>query len=77
MQSVTVFLDGNSVGTAALGFARPDVASAFGRSDYTNSGWSFQMSTSSLSLGSHTVTARSVGPSGTALLVGSKIVTIQ
>jgi uncharacterized protein (TIGR03437 family) len=77
VQSVTVLVDGNSAGTATLGFARPDVASAFGRSDYINSGWSLQMSTSTLSLGSHTVTARAVGPSGTALLVGSKTVTIQ
>jgi hypothetical protein len=49
--SVTVFVDGSNVGPATLGLARPDVAQGFGRSDYTNSGWSFQMSTSSLSAG--------------------------
>jgi hypothetical protein len=76
VQSVTVFVDGNSVGTATLGSARSDVASAYGRSDYTNSGWSFQMSTSPLSVGPHTVTATAVGPSGTAPLVGSKTVNI-
>jgi hypothetical protein len=76
VQSVTVFVDGNNVGTATLGGARSDVASAYGRSDFTNSGWSFQISTSTLSLGQHTVTAMAAGPSGTAPLVGSKIVNI-
>jgi N-acetylmuramoyl-L-alanine amidase len=76
VQSVTVFVDGNSVGTATLGLARPDVASAYGRSDFTNSGWSFQMSTNALTTGTHTVTARAAGPSGTAPLMGSKTVNI-
>jgi hypothetical protein len=76
VQSVTVFVDGNSVGTATLGTARSDVASAFGRSDFTNSGWSFQISTSTLSLGQHTVTATAMGPSGTAQLSASRTVNI-
>jgi hypothetical protein len=75
VQSVTVFVDGNSVGTATLGIARPDVAQAFNRSDYTNSGWSFQMSTSTLSAGQHTVTATAMGSSGTGQ-IGSRTVTI-
>jgi hypothetical protein len=76
VQSVTVLVDGNSVGTATLGIARPDVANYSGRSDYTNSGWSFQMSTSTLGIGQHTVTATAAGPSGTTQL-GSKTVSIQ
>jgi hypothetical protein len=76
VQSVTVFVDGNSVGTATLGLARSDVASAYGRSDFTNSGWSFQMSTSTLAVGQHTVTATAMGPSGTAQLSASRTVTI-
>ncbi len=76
VQSVTILIDGNSVGTATLGSARPDVAQAFNRSDYTNSGWSFQMSTSALIAGQHKVTATGAGPSGTALLVKSPMVTI-
>ncbi|HEY6390463.1 MAG TPA: glycosyl hydrolase family 17 protein [Bryobacteraceae bacterium] len=76
VQSVTVFVDGVSVGTATLGFARSDVANYYARSDYTNSGWSFQMSTSALSFGSHTVTATVAGPSGTAQL-GSRTINIQ
>jgi len=77
VQSVTVLVDGNSVGTATLGVTRSDVANAYGRSDFTNSGWSFQMSTGGLSVGAHTVTAGAGGPSGTALLAGSKTVNIQ
>jgi hypothetical protein len=76
VQSVTIFVDGNSAGTATLSISRPDVASAYNRSDFTNSGWNFQTSTSSLSLGQHTISATAVGSSGTAPL-GSKTVTIQ
>src|SRR6202035_4872735 len=69
-------VDGSSVGTATLGMARPDVASAFGRSDFSNSGWSLQMSTSALNAGQHTVTATASGPSGAAPLVGARTVNI-
>jgi len=76
VQSVTVLVDGVSVGTAALGDVRPDVAQAYGRSDFTNSGWTFQASAGFLSVGQHSVTASATGPSGTAPLAGSKTVTI-
>ncbi len=76
VQSVTVFVDGNSVGTATLGGSRPDVASAYSRSDYTNSGWTFQMSAGTLSVGQHTVTAIAAGSSGTAMLVGSRTINV-
>jgi len=72
VQSVSVFIDGLFVGTALLGSARPDVAAADNRPDFTNSGWTFQMSTSGLSLATHSVTASASGPSGTAALVGNK-----
>jgi hypothetical protein len=74
--SVTVYVDGASVGTAVLGGARPDVAQAFGKSMYAASGWSFQMSTAGLSIGAHTVTARSAGASGSVQLTGTKVVTV-
>jgi hypothetical protein len=62
VQSVTVYVDGNNTGTADLGFSRPDVATAYNRSIYTLSGWRFQVSTSSLSVGTHSVTAKATGP---------------
>lgn len=75
VQSVTIFVDGKSVGTASLGISRPDVAQANG-SKYLASGWTSQKSTASLSTGAHTVTATATGPSGTAQLAGSRTVTI-
>jgi uncharacterized repeat protein (TIGR01451 family) len=77
VQTVTVFVGGTSMGTATLGSARPDVSQAFNRSDYTNSGWNFQMSAGALSIGQHSVTATASGPSGTAPLVGSRTITIS
>ncbi len=76
VQSVTLFLDGNSMGTATLGGSRPDVASAFSRSDYTNSGWSFQISAGSLSIGQHSITASAAGSSGTGPLLRTKTINV-
>ena len=69
-------VDGNSVGNATLGSARPDVAQAFSRSDYTNGGWSLQMSAGTLSVGQHAVTATATGSSGAGPLVRSRTVNI-
>ena len=76
LQSVTVYVDGSSAGNATLGISRPDVAKAFDRSDYTNSGWNFQMSTATLSVGAHSVTATATGTSGTGPLTRTKTVNI-
>lgn len=72
VQSVTIFVDGNRVGTASLGISRPDVAQAYGTSIYTASGWNFQVSTASLSAGTHTVTAKAASLSGTTQLSGDR-----
>jgi hypothetical protein len=73
---VMVYVDGISTGAATLGAPRRDVEKYFSRSDYSNSGWSFQMSASKLSPGKHTVTATASGPSGTAQLAPSRTITI-
>src|ERR1039458_8902511 len=52
------------------------VKSRDGRSDYTNSGWNFQMTTGSLSVANHSITATAIGSSGSAQLQGSKTVAI-
>jgi hypothetical protein len=65
-----------SKGTATLGGARPDVMALFNQSDFALSGWNFQMPAASLGNGSHTVTATAISPSGSALLVRSKTITI-
>lgn len=52
---VDILLDGVDVANATLGGARQDVATALGRPDYLNSGWTWTYNTSSLALGTHTV----------------------
>jgi hypothetical protein len=73
---VMMYVDGISAGAATLGQVRLDVEKYFSRSDYSNSGWSFQMSASKLSPGKHTVTATASGPSGTAQLAPNRTITI-
>ena len=73
---VMVYVDGISAGAATLGQVRRDVENYFSRSDYFNSGWSFEMSASLLSPGKHTVTATASGPSGTAQLAPNRTITI-
>lgn len=48
-----VYVDGNFMTQVPMGGSRPDVASAYGRSDFTNSGFSASFSTASLSQGYH------------------------
>ncbi len=73
---VMVYVDDISAGAATLGQSRRDVEKHFNRSDYSNSGWSFQMSASPLSPGKHTVSATASGPSGTARLAPDRTITI-
>jgi PKD repeat protein len=54
---VQVLLDGASIGNATLGFSRPDVASGFSDSRYTNSGWALDYNIGNAATGTHTVTA--------------------
>ncbi|MGC2638710.1 MAG: hypothetical protein WA294_16120 [Acidobacteriaceae bacterium] len=56
VSQVSILIDGTAAGNATLGTARHDVAKALGL-QYTNSGWKFTMAASSLSAGTHTVTA--------------------
>ena len=57
VQQVQISVDGKVVGNAKLGLSRPDVATATGNTAWQNSGWSFQMSASTLATGAHTITA--------------------
>jgi hypothetical protein len=56
-QYVQILIDGNVVGTATLGIARPDVEASYGKPAYLNSGWTFTYSAAGLSPGPHTVSA--------------------
>ena len=75
--SVHVLLDGLPIGNATLGLSRPDVAAAYNRSDFTNSGWSFTGSVRAASLGTHTITAVAYDSSGNeSVLTGSYSITV-
>jgi hypothetical protein len=74
VRSVSILIDGVVSGTAILGSPRPDVVSALGKPADLLSGWSF--SGGILTPGTHVVTARANGSSGTAMLVGSKTIVI-
>jgi hypothetical protein len=54
---VQILIDGTPVGNATLGMARPDIAALFNNPAYLNSGWTFTVAASGLSLGTHTVSA--------------------
>jgi sugar lactone lactonase YvrE len=54
ISSVTVFVDGAQVGTAAYGSPRADVCAAFpGRRGCPNVGWTYSLNTSTLAAGTH------------------------
>ena len=57
IRSIQVKVDGTVEGIATYGLSRPDVCAAYpGRPGCPNVGYSFSLNTSSLSLGSHTIT---------------------
>jgi RHS repeat-associated protein len=54
---VVVLLDGKPLGSATLGGSRPDVASYYNQSSFTNSGFAFTGSIGNVATGTHTITA--------------------
>jgi hypothetical protein len=63
---------------ATLGGSRPDVASVYGRPDYTNSGYSFSYNIGTLSVGSHTISTKAYDAQGaSAVLSGSRSFTVN
>jgi protocatechuate 3,4-dioxygenase beta subunit len=76
VSNVKVYLDGNLIGTPTV-VARPDVASAFNNSAYTNSGYRLTYSAASLSVGSHSVTAIAIDSSGHSTTFGPVMITVS
>ncbi|MFA5264925.1 MAG: MBG domain-containing protein [Opitutaceae bacterium] len=63
---------------ATLGGSRPDVASSYGRPDYTNSGYSFSYNIGTLSVGPHTISTKAYDAQGaSAVLSGSRSFTVN
>ncbi|HEY1808441.1 MAG TPA: hypothetical protein VGG42_07745 [Acidobacteriaceae bacterium] len=78
VHQVTILIDGAAVGNATLGGSRPDVATAYNNSAFTNSGWTFTYGASVLSGGTHTVTAIAYDTQGLSTqLPGAKTITVQ
>jgi hypothetical protein len=73
---VEVRVDGVAVGDATLGYARPDVATAWGNAAYTNSGFQLAYNIGALSLGSHTVTAIAYDSSAAIATLGQRTITV-
>lgn len=76
-KSVIISIDGTVVGSATLGGSRPDVAAAYSQPAWTNSGWSFAYPASSLSSGSHNVTATATDSLGLSTTFGPIVITVQ
>lgn len=76
VSAVRVLIDGSVVGLATLGIARPDIKAAFNDPSYLNSGWTFTYAASTLSAGSHTVTAVASDSLGLSTTVGTKTITV-
>lgn len=66
VNSVDILVDGNKVGNATLGIARPDVNKYYPLYKETNSGFTYTLDTSSLSHKAHTITVRSNGKDGSS-----------
>ena len=64
LSEVIVLVDGMPRGKVHIFSSRPDVAAAFGRSDFEMSGWRTAISLAGFKVGEHTLTAQGVGSHG-------------
>ena len=76
VQQVQILIDGNVVGTATLGAASTGLEAAYDNPAYARGGWSFTTPASTLSLGSHTVTAVASDTLGLSVTLGTETFTV-
>jgi len=76
LSNVTLYIDGNPVGTPTLGIARPGVAAAYG-AGYLDSGYQLSYSASTLALGPHAVTVVAIDSGGRSTTFGPLNFTVQ
>jgi len=75
LSNVTVYIDGDILGTPTLGIARPDVAAAEGVA-YLKSGYLMSFSAAGLALGSHAVTVTAIDSGGRSTTFGPVAFTV-
>jgi hypothetical protein len=68
--SVVLYIDGTAITAPTMGISRPDVASAYNNSAYTNSGFTLYYPAASLTAGSHTITAVATNGGGVKTTLG-------
>jgi RHS repeat-associated protein len=73
---VRILIDGSFLGNGALGFSRPDVATYYNRSDYTNSGFQLTANIGSVTVGAHQITAVIYDWQGNSTSYGPKNITV-
>ena len=77
VDSVDILVDGAYIGKATYGIARYDVASAYPAYKNNNSGYSYNLVTSVLSEGSHSISVRSTNKYGIQTIIQTVTVTIN
>ncbi|WP_413307053.1 Ig-like domain-containing protein [Bacillus sp. 1P10SD] len=77
VSKIEILVDGKSVGAAEYGIARPDVAKAYPLYQNANSGYQYNLDTTSLTNGQHTVTVKETGNNGTTTVLSNTVVNIQ
>ncbi|HSB11906.1 MAG TPA: putative Ig domain-containing protein [Blastocatellia bacterium] len=75
---IEVLMDGQKVSEAVYALSRPDIGVVWGTfPNAAHSGFSFQIDTTKLTLGDHTLAVRVLDAAGNATVIGSRTVTIQ
>jgi GH25 family lysozyme M1 (1,4-beta-N-acetylmuramidase) len=64
IKEVDILVDGQKVGTATTGIARPDVNNAFPNYNNTTSGYNYNLDVSHIGGGTHTITVQVIGNDG-------------
>jgi hypothetical protein len=76
VSAVTVYIDGVAAGAATLGIQRPDVAATYSNPAFLNSGWTFSVSASGLTVGTHTVSAVATNSLSLSTTLGYRYITV-
>jgi len=76
LSNITVYIDGNLIGTPTLGIARRDVAAAKGAA-YVNSGYQLNFPAATLIPGSHSVTVTAIDSGASAKTFAPLAFTVQ